>query len=162
MKPAARNGIEVVRLALAMMLIVVAGAGDDIWAAAAPDSSPSPAPATTTKSASSAPATQPRGLALFQLHSGAWKQVDRLPVNFRREHVVAISLAVLDDHLTLAMVGLDRGVRVYTRTPTGWSEPSELATFHEDAQMKLLSVRGRPALWLARANSSGELYFRAD
>ena len=153
-------------------VLALAGDGDDIWAAGAPDASRTPATqtaaaATTTNPATTESATfpaQPRGLTLFRLHSGAWSAVAPLPVDVTREHVQAISLAMLDDRLTLAIVGLDRAVRVYSRGPSGWGEGADVGTFGlEDPHLKLLNVRGRPALWIAeRKEPSGRLLFRAD
>src|SRR6185437_8608593 len=42
------------------------------------------------------------------------------------------------------------------------SSAVDVGIFGDDAQMKLLSVRDRQALWEADANSPGSLYFAAE
>jgi uncharacterized RDD family membrane protein YckC len=156
-------------------VLAVAGDGDDIWAVGGLDltrdvtTQPTTNP-TTLKSAPTtrrmtiaAPATRdttnpPHPLALFLLHGGAWKRVDDVPLEYKPEQIAACSLAVLDDTLTMAIVGPDRAIRLYTRTADRWSKPIDIDTFGDNAQLKLLDVRGKPALWLADVNSEGSLY----
>ena len=108
-------------------------------------------------------ATRPHHpLALYILHSGTWAFVDDIPLDFKPEQVAAVSLAVLDRKVTLAIVGPDRAIRLFTRSGDHWSSGIDVGIFGEDAQLKLLSVRGRPALWEAEGNSAGSLYFAAD
>src|SRR4051812_47073203 len=99
----------------------------------------------TTSSAKAAP------LALYQLHSGAWTQAADVPVEYKAEQVAAVSLAVLDRKLTLAIVGTDRAVRLFTYSEGHWTRVAEASklTLNDGAAMKLLDVRGRPTLWLA-------------
>jgi len=147
-------------------VLALAGQGDDIWAVGAAD--PSRASAAATSAATTTPSTTapspppPSGLMLFVLRSGAWKEAGPLPVKHKSGgDVAAISLEVFDDRLTLAIVGPERAVRVFTRgADDHWDGGVEAGTLNADARMKLLNLRGRPALWLADPKSAGELSFR--
>jgi uncharacterized RDD family membrane protein YckC len=149
-------------------VIALAGQGDGIWAVGAADPSRAlAATSTSTTSSASGPSTPtppPAGLMLFVLRSGAWKEAGPLPVKIKSAgEVAAISLEVFDDRLTLAIVGPERAARVFTRgVDDRWDGGVEAGTLNADARMKLLNLRGRPALWLADPKSAGTLSFRND
>lgn len=158
-------------------VLALAGDGDDIWAIGGygnPASATKPAttgkssattPATAasqSKPATSSPANPNRPLALFRLQKGSWSEMGEIPLDFRTDQIAAVSLAMLDAKLTLAIVGPDRAVRLFTRTGDHWDRGIDVATLGEGAQLKLLDVLGRPALWIADPNSAGSLYFASE
>lgn len=130
--------------------------------ASLPPSPPRPAGQMVATTSNAPPATQPQPLGLFLLRRGAWAEVSDLPVNVKSERVAAVSLAVLDRRLTLAIVGPEPAVRIYTRDGDRWTGPTDVAILGSGARMKLLDVRGQPALWLADAGSPGSIYYLKD
>lgn len=143
-------------------VLAMAGDVDDIWAVGAPPlGSATKTTAATPTTAATAPATQSaRELKLFRLHRGEWKEVQPLPPMVRADQRDAISLAMLEGKLMLAVAGDDdRAIRVFTRLENGWQGGDDLATLAADGAMKLLTVRGRSALWVAEPGSPGSLYF---
>jgi uncharacterized RDD family membrane protein YckC len=159
-------------------VLALAGDGDDIWAVAAAPAgrmiTPTTAPATRSNAAtepasttaaapSTAPAFPPHDVGLFLLRRGNWEEQDLLPRAVRRNDIRAISLAMLDRRLMLAVASRDLSVRVYTRDANGWDDGVELAFVAERGEIRLMSIDARPALWVVDgATTPGSLFIRND
>jgi uncharacterized RDD family membrane protein YckC len=142
-------------------VLALAGDGDDIWAVGeAPRSAATATTATTTTSPSTAPALAP--LTLFRMQRGEWKDSQPLPGSISRDKLDAVSLAMLDGKLTLAVTAGEPVVRIFTRTDGGWQGGSNVAALSPEGTMKLLTVRGRSALWVAEPGSPGALFLGGD
>ena len=155
-------------------VLAMAGDGDDVWAigvgaggaetpASTSGTTSATAPATSAASTRStmaittAPAEQ---LSLFQLTRGDWTRRDALPPGLDRADLRVVSLAILDRKLTLAFADSDGVVRLFTRKPEGgWDKGHELSVAAAGpTRLRLLDLRGRPALWLSDAAGPGALF----
>ncbi|MEA2736000.1 MAG: hypothetical protein QOE14_2451 [Humisphaera sp.] len=164
-------------------VIALAGDGDDVWAigvppagAAAASTSATTAPTTTAATTSAplpttgvAPTTSPAAaaaeqLGLYLLHRGDWARRDALPGDLDRGDLNAVSLAVLDRKLLLASVDSEGVIRLFTHNPAGgWDKGAEIAVSATPSQtrLRLLDLRGRPALWVSDKPGPGSLYIAA-
>ena len=117
-----------------------------------------PAAAPASSAAATAPATEQ--VALFQLTRGDWARRDSLPPGLDRADLRVISLAMLDRKLMLAVVDSDGVVRLFARHPDGgWDRGQELAVASAGhTRLRLLNLRGKPALWVSNATGPGALF----
>ena len=163
-------------------VLALAGDGDDIWAigAAPAGRTIAPPPSATTRAASTsssvttttassistlattAPAS--RTLGLFLLHRGDWTLRDDLPPGLERDDLDTVSLAVIDRRLLLAVIDREGAVRVFHRAGDGrWQGGQDIAVAPQpEPRIRLLDLRGRPALWVSDPTGPGVLYVLED
>jgi uncharacterized RDD family membrane protein YckC len=156
-------------------VLAMAGDGDDVWAigvgAGNVQSSAATSTTTSTSPTSTFPTSMPTAaaasttapseqLSLFQLTRGDWTRRDALPPGLDRADLRVVSLAILDRKLTLAFVDSDGVVRLFTRKPEGgWDRGQELSVAAANqTRLRLLDLRGRPALWVSDATGPGALF----
>jgi uncharacterized RDD family membrane protein YckC len=120
--------------------------------------STAPAPAATR----SAPQLPPHDVGLFRLHLGRWSEEDVLPAGVGRDDIRAISMAVVDHRLMVALAaGLE--VRVYTHDERGgWDAGTQVAVLGDRGEIKLLNHGDRPLLWMSDPAGPGVIFTRGD
>ena len=138
-------------------LIALAGDRRSLWALGRADAElPRP---TTASTAATTPTTRPAGLALFELMAGQWtERGERLPGAAPPN----ISLAIIDAQPHLAAWRGTQPVELRSFDPaTGqWTQPRLIETDgRAPERVKLLSLAGRPAIWLA-GTGAGSLFVR--
>lgn len=166
-------------------VLALAGDGDDIWAigaahvgdnsrGAATSSSTQPSSATTQAAASTTPAAARAAttsssshpshpLGLFQLTRGDWTERDVLPHGLDRDDLRVLSFAMLDRKLMLAVVDSDAAIRVFTRDERGWDKGVDITVAGAGGTtLRLLDLRGRPALWVSDRTGPGALYLAGE
>jgi uncharacterized RDD family membrane protein YckC len=163
-------------------VLALAGDGDDVWAVGVGPVTPTAPPAATTSTATTtttsasatttaaatarAATTAPSAgeqISLYQLTHGDWTRRDAIPAELKRDDLRVVSLAVLDRKLMLALIDSAGVVRLFTRQPDGgWDRGQEIAPATAgNTRLRLLDLRGKPALWVSDPTGPGALYIAA-
>jgi uncharacterized RDD family membrane protein YckC len=159
-KGAVRGPAPAARVTTTASTAPSAAAGDD-----AGPTETSPATETTATTApTTATALPPHDVGLFRLVRGAWSEADVLPAGLRRDRIAAVSLAVLEGRLTMAVATTGRAIHVFSRTADdrAWTAGVDAATLGLNGRMKLMELAGRPMLWVSDAPLPGTIYFGGD